>query len=64
MRRSGQISRSDLPNSYDRPLPEVEDVEDSASEYRSVNSGMTRGPRGVSPTQSRRWDSRGGRRRR
>ena len=62
--RSGQISRSDLPSSYDRPLPELEDVEDGASDYRSVTSGMKGGPSSVSPTQSRRWGNSGGRHRR
>ncbi|MFM7989114.1 MAG: hypothetical protein ACKPKO_58355, partial [Candidatus Fonsibacter sp.] len=65
VRRSGQISCSDLPSSYGRsPPPEVEYIEDSTSDYRSVNSGMIGGPIGVSPTQSRRWGNSGRRRRR
>ncbi|MFM7978039.1 MAG: hypothetical protein ACKPKO_01875, partial [Candidatus Fonsibacter sp.] len=36
--RSGQISRSDLPSSYDRPPPKLESVEVGSSDWHSVDA--------------------------
>ena len=78
--RLGQISRSDLPSSYNRPPAAIEYVDSGISDYQSPLSGMpgvpiasapsrggpSRRPSGAPSTRSGRqpWGYRGGRSRR